>query len=159
MLPARARSDDRHRRELGSDVCGGEAVLKAGASAGSPGDTGWRLVATTTTAATPSAVQIRIVATVEPVMPQRPCAFPVNATLELLRRGKRSIKRPAIAFESACAHWPVGSRAIDVANLCVATSFGSSDNSAASFQGSSFSRASADRTLSGVSFLSAPIRA
>jgi len=54
-------------------------------------------------------------------MPPRLCAFSANGPLELLRRGKSSIKRPAIAFESACAHWPAGSRAIDVANLCVAT--------------------------------------
>jgi hypothetical protein len=97
--------------------------------------------------------------TLELVMPVKPRVFSANGTVELLRRGKSSIKRPAIAFMSACSHAPAGSRAIDLANLWVARFFGSSDNSAASFQGSRFSRASADRTLRGVSFLSAPIGA
>jgi hypothetical protein len=153
-----APPEHRHLRELGSDVCGGEPVLEAGEPAGSTGDTGSRLAATMR-AATPSPAQIRIFATVELVMPGKPCAFPANGTAELLRRGKSSIKRPAIAFISASSHAPEGSRAIDVANLCVARFFGSSDNSAASFQGSRFSRANADRTLSGVSSLSTPIGA
>jgi len=48
---------------------------------------------------------------------------------------------------------------ISAANLCVAESLGSSDSSVASFQGSRPSRASAERTLSGISFLSMPIGA
>jgi hypothetical protein len=79
--------------------------------------------------------------------------------MELLRCGKSSIKRSAFAPKSISAHRPPGNRAINVANLCVAGSFGNADNSAASFQGSRSSRASAERTLSGISFLSAPIGA
>jgi hypothetical protein len=48
---------------------------------------------------------------------------------------------------------------ISAANLSVAESLGSSDNSVASFQGSGPSRASAERTLSGISFISMPIGA
>ena len=125
-------------------------MLKAGASAGSLRDDGSRL-AIMMRAVIPNAAQRRIFAAVEPDMP------PANGTWMLPRRGKSSIKRPAIALESACVvHCPPGNRAIKEASLRVAVSFGSSESSAASPQGSTFSRASADRTLSSISFLSVP---
>ena len=110
-------------------------------------------------AAIPSAAQIRIFVTAAPDIPRKPWPLVANDTLERPWRGKSSIKRSAIGPESADAHRPPGNRAINAANLCLAVPFGSSDNSAASFHGSRFSRVSAERTLSGISFLSAPIGA
>ena len=107
-------------------------------------------------AATPSTAQIAIFVT---VIPRRPWPFEANETFERPWRGKSSIKRSAIAPESGGAHCPPGNCAINAANLCLAVPSGSSDNSAASFHGSRFSRVSAERTLSGISFLSAPIGA
>jgi hypothetical protein len=110
-------------------------------------------------AVTPSAAQISIIATGAPIISRRPRAFSAEGTLELAARGKSSIKRSAIARESAGTHRPAGNRAIKEANLCAAVLVGSSDNSTASCQGSTLSRDSAERTLSGISFLSSPIDA
>jgi hypothetical protein len=60
---------------------------------------------------------------------------------------------------SRCADGPSGNAAINEAKLCVAVSPGNRANSAASRQGSISNRASAESTLSGVSFLSSPIGA
>ena len=109
--------------------------------------------------AAPSAAQMSIFVTAPPVIPRRPWPFEANGMLEKPWRGKSSIKRDAIAPGSADAHRSPGNRAINAANLCVAVSFGSSDNLAASCHGSRFSRVSAERTLSGISSLSAPIGA
>jgi hypothetical protein len=86
-------------------------------------------------------------------------ASPAVTALERLRSGKSRTRRSAIAPQSASAHGPPGNRAINEANLCAALCFGISDNSAASAQGSMFNRASAERTLSAMLFLSAPIGA
>jgi hypothetical protein len=150
------RSGDRHR-ELG-DVCGGEVLLKAGASR-SPCDEGSRLAAMMRAAA-PNTAQSSTFAIAEPVISRRPRrGFGANGTSELPGLGKSSIKRSAIALESASVHRPPGNSAINDANLCAAAPFGSSDNSAASIQGSTSSRARAERTLSGISTPSAPIGA
>jgi hypothetical protein len=82
-----------------------------------------------------------------------------DGILELARRGKSTIKRAAIVSGSRCADgWP-GSTAINEANLLVAVSPGNSASLAASCQGSTSSRASAERTLSSIPFLSSPIGA
>ena len=86
-----------------------------------------------------------------------PLAFSINGTEGRAREGSSAIKRCAIPPASACVHRPPGNRTISAASLCAAQSLGSSDSSTASFQGSRSSRASADRTLSGISFLSMPI--
>ena len=65
----------------------------------------------------------------------------------------------AIGAQCDCAHWPRGNRAINEANLCAAMSFGSADNLAASAQGSTFSRDSAESTLRVIILSSAPIGA
>ena len=132
--------------------------MTAGASAGLPRDKGSRLAAMIR-AMTTNAAQNRTFAATGPVIPPTPRAFAANGTRGLKRRGNSSIKRVAIAPTSACVHLPQGNRAINEANLCVAFSFGSSDNSAASSQGSTSNRASAERTLSGISFRSVPIGA
>jgi len=107
-----------------------------------------------------NAAQISIFATGNPVVILGMAwTFSVNGTLGRLRVGRSAIKRPAIPLESAGVHRPPGSRTISVANRSVAASLGSSDNSAASFQGWRFNRASAERTLSGISSLSMPIGA
>lgn len=142
---------------MGSDVCGGEAVLKGGASSRSL-DEGSRIAAKSRTAAHNRA-QISIFAPMELGIHRGPRVFSDNGILELLQRGKSSIKRSAIALESACAHRPTGNSEINDANLCAAVSLGSSDNSAASSHGSTPSRAKAERTLSAISFLSTPIGA
>ena len=106
-----------------------------------------------------NAAQSKIIVNVEPAIAGKRWAFSDTRPFELLRRGKSLIKRPAIASESVCPQPPPGNRAINEANLCVAGSVGNSDNSAASSQGSMFSRESAERTLSGISLLSAPMAA
>ena len=157
LVPSRWRSGDRHR-EFG-DVCGGEALLKAGASARLPCDEGSRFAAMMR-AVTPNTAQSSTFAIVEPVISRRPRrGFAANGTSELPGLGKSSIKRSAIALASASVHRAPGNRAINDANLCAAAPFGSSDNSAASIQGSTSSRARAERTLSGISPPSAPIGA
>ena len=157
LVPSRWRSGDRHR-EFG-DVCGGEAPLKAGASARLPCDEGSRFAAMMR-AVTPNTAQSSTFAIVEPVISRRPrTGFAANGTSELPGLGKSSIKRSAIALASASVHRAPGNRAINDANLCAAAPFGSSDNSAASIQGSTSSRARAERTLSGISPPSAPIGA
>ena len=138
---------------LPSSTLWGEVVLKAGTSPRSRRAAGSRLAAMMR-AATPNAAQSRIFTSGES---RRPRTSSVNGTLDLLQYGKSSIRRSAIARQSACAHRPPGNRAINEANLCVAVFFGSSDSSAASSQGSTYSRASVERTLSGISFPSAPI--
>jgi hypothetical protein len=151
------RSGDRHR-ELG-DVCGGEALLKADASARLPCDEGSRLAAMMR-AVTPNTAQSSTFAIAEPVISRRPeRGFGANETSELPGLGESSIERSAIALESASVHRPPGNRAINDANLCAAAPFGSWDNSAASIQGSTSSRARAERTLRGISTPSAPIGA
>jgi hypothetical protein len=68
-------------------------------------------------------------------------------------------RRSALALGSACAKRPPGSRANNAANLCAAASLDNSVSSAATSQGSTSSRARAERTLTGILFLSAPISA
>jgi hypothetical protein len=78
---------------------------------------------------------------------------------QLARRGKRAIKRAAIVPRSRCADGSPGSAAIKEANLWVAVFPANRANLAASCQGSTSIRASAERTLSGVPFFSSPIGA
>ena len=156
LVPSHWRSGDRHR-ECG-DVCGGEALLKAGASARLPCDEGSRFAAMMR--AVINTAQSSTFAIVEPVISRRPRrGFAANGTSELPGLGKSSIKRSAIALASTSVHRAPGNRAINDANLCAAAPFGSSDSSAASIQGSTSSRARAERTLSGISPPSAPIGA
>jgi hypothetical protein len=84
---------------------------------------------------------------------------PCDGIFEPARRGKSAIKRAAIVPCSRCGKGASGSAAIDKANLLVAASRGNRANSAASCQGSISNRASAESTLSGMSFLSSPIGA
>ena len=104
-----------------------------------------------------NAAQISIFAGGETAFPAMPLALSINGTEGRPREGSSAIKRCAIPPASACVHRPPGNRTISAASLCAAESLGSSDSSTASFQGSRSSRASADRTLSGISFLSMPI--
>jgi hypothetical protein len=83
-------------------------------------------------------------------------AFPPDPVLGLERRGKSSINRSAVAVGSTCEDGLAGKRAINEANLRAAVSFGSSESSAASCQGSTLSLESADKTVRGISSLSAP---
>jgi hypothetical protein len=78
---------------------------------------------------------------------------------EPTRRGKSEIKRAVIVTESGRTDGPGGRSAISEANLRVAASPGNRANVAASSQGSTFSRASAERTLSSIPLLSSPIGA
>jgi hypothetical protein len=139
-------------------VCGGETVLDGGTSAWWLRDDR-SLTAAMKITVTAKAAQISNFAAVDPVIARRPWLVSVNGTAALPRRGKSSIRLSAIALESASVHRPPGNCAINEANLCVAISFGRSDSSAASFQGSTFDRASAERTLSGISPACAPIGA
>src|SRR5208282_482768 len=75
------------------------------------------------------------------------------------RLGRSAIKRAAIVPGSGCADGPSGSDAINEANLSVAVSPGNRAKLAASCQGSTSSRASAERTLSRIPFLFSPIGA
>ena len=102
----------------------------------------------------PNAAQISTI--VEALIPCWPRTFSVDGALKSLRCGKSSIRPSEIARASTSAHRPPGSRAINAANRCEAVSFGSSVSSAASFHGSTFNRESAERTLRGISFPSAP---
>lgn len=79
--------------------------------------------------------------------------------LELARRGNSATKRAAIVRRSDDPDGPSGSAAINEANLSVAVSLGNCASLAASCQGSTSSRANAERTLSSISFLSSPIGA
>ena len=106
-----------------------------------------------------NATQISIFSVGRTPVPGRQLAFSTGGMRGTLCEGRSSITRCAIPPASACVHRLPGKRTISAASLCVAQSLGSSDSSAASFQGSRFSRASADRTLSGISFLSTPIDA
>jgi hypothetical protein len=135
-----------------------EAVLNAGTSTLSERGDGSRLAAKMRAVAA-NATQNKIFAIVEWAIFGRPRTCWANGALEGLRCGRSSIRRSAITAQSACAHRPLGNRAIKEVSLCVAVCFGSSDNSAASLQGSTFNRASAERTLSSISFLSTPIGA
>jgi hypothetical protein len=82
-----------------------------------------------------------------------------DGILERVRRGKSAIKRAAIVPWSRCIDGQSGSAAINEANLWVAVSPGNRANLSASCQGSISNRASAESTLSGMSFLSSPIGA
>lgn len=82
-----------------------------------------------------------------------------NGILAPAVRGKREIRRAAIGPESRCVDGPSGSAAIIEANLWVAVLPGSTANRAASRQGSTPCRASAESTLSSMPFLSSPIGA
>ena len=102
LVPSGWRSGDRHR-EFG-EVCGGEALLKAGASARLPCDEGSRFAAMMR-AVTPNTAQSSTFAIVEPVISRRPRrGFAANGTSELPGLGKSSIKRSAIALASASVH-------------------------------------------------------
>src|ERR1700751_2530144 len=80
-----------------------------------------------------------------------------DGTLELAPRGKSAIKGAAIVPVSRRADDPSGNAAISEANLRVEVFPGNRASSAASSQGSTSRRANAERTLSGVPFLSSPI--
>jgi hypothetical protein len=82
-----------------------------------------------------------------------------DATSELTKRGKSKIKRAAMVPESGRAEGPAGKAAISEVNFRVAASPGNRANVAASFQGSTSSRASAERTLNCIPLLSSPIDA
>ena len=79
-----------------------------------------------------------------------------GAVLELARRGRRATKPAAIVSGSRCIDGSLGSNAINEANLAAAVTPGSLANLAASCQGSTSSRASAERTLSRIPFISSP---
>ncbi len=79
-----------------------------------------------------------------------------NAAWEIVRRGKRATRRAAIVPESNSVDGLPGSDVINAASLSVAIFPGASVNLAASCQGSRSNRASADRTVSGMPFLSSP---
>jgi hypothetical protein len=79
-----------------------------------------------------------------------------GVVLELARRGRRATKRAAIVSGSRCINGSFGSKAINEANLSVAVAPGNPANLAASCHGSISSRASAERTLSRIPFLSSP---
>jgi hypothetical protein len=74
-------------------------------------------------------------------------------------RGNNEINRAAIVSESSRADATAGKAAISEASLRVAESPGNRANPAASSHGSMSSRASADRTLNNIPFLSSPIGA
>lgn len=76
-----------------------------------------------------------------------------------LPRGKSAINRAATVAVSGCADGLSGSAAINEAILAVAVSLGMRARLAASNQGSTSNRASAERTLSNIPFLSSPIGA
>jgi hypothetical protein len=79
-----------------------------------------------------------------------------TASLEIARRGKSAIRRAAIVPESKSIDGLPGTDAINAAILSVAIFPGASVNLAASCQGSKSDRASVDRTVSGIPFLSSP---
>jgi len=82
-----------------------------------------------------------------------------NWTVGSALRGRSAIRRAAMVPAGRCAEDSSGSAAIKAANLCVAVSFGNRANLAASRQGSTSSRARAERTLSSFPFLSSSIDA
>ena len=88
------------------------------------------------------------------------CPAPRNAVCDrsvgLAGRGNSAIKRVAIVAGSGCDAGASGSSAINDANRCVAVAPNNPANLAASCQRSISSRASADRTLSNIPFLSSP---
>jgi hypothetical protein len=83
-------------------------------------------------------------------------SFLPNAAWEIVRRGKSATKRAAIVPESKRVDGLPGSDVINEASLSVAIFAGDSVNLAASCQGSRSDRASVDRTVSGIPFLSSP---
>ena len=76
-----------------------------------------------------------------------------------IRRGRSAIRRAATVPASDCGETPSGSCEIKEASRRVAASFGNFTNRAASRQGSSSSRARAERTLNRIPFRSSPIDA
>jgi hypothetical protein len=83
----------------------------------------------------------------------------LDGTSEPTRRGKSEIKRAAIVPQFGRADGPSGRAAINKANFRVAVFPGNRASVAASSQGSTSSRASAERTLSTIPLLSSPIGA
>ena len=80
-------------------------------------------------------------------------------TREVARRGRSAIRRAAIVLKSRFPRAPSGSAASNDSRRRVADAAGNLANLAASCQGSSSSRASADRTLSNIPLPSSPIGA
>src|ERR1700689_3105382 len=76
-----------------------------------------------------------------------------DAAWRSTRCGNSGIKRAAIVAESGHADGPAGRAASSEANFRVAASPGNRANAAASSQGSTSRRASADRTLSSIPLL------
>ena len=79
-----------------------------------------------------------------------------NAPGEIARRGKSATRRAAIVPESKSVDGLPGTDVINQASLSVAIFPDASVNLAASCQGSRSDRASVDRTVSGIPFLSSP---
>lgn len=148
---------DRHWPALGGGICV-EAVLEAGARALSTGAGGWRHVITHWAPSTKT-MKITYMTVRGPIAVPTPGAVWRGRIFELARRGNSATKRAAIVRGSDGADGPSGSAAIIEANLSVAASPGNRASSAASCQGSTSSRASAERTLSSIPFLSSPIGA
>lgn len=119
-----------------------------------------RWVPTTKTASITKATKAVTIATMTMFVRAREFGIAYRSCrIEPARRGKSAIKRAAIAPGSGDADAPSGSVAINDANLSIAVCPGNRANTAASFQGSKPSRASAETTLSNVPFLSSPIGA
>jgi hypothetical protein len=104
-------------------------------------------------------IRIKYMRAPEPIAAPTPSNVSRDAIFELARRGNSAIKRAAIVRGSKDAGGPSGSAAINEANLSVAVSPGNRDSLAASCQGSTSSRAIAERTLSSMPFLSSPMGA
>ena len=81
-----------------------------------------------------------------------PCDVCRKRTVGSTPRGRSAIRRAAMVATGRCAEDSSGSVAIKAANLCVAASLGNRASLAASCQGSTSSRASAERTLSSFPF-------
>src|ERR1700691_1751080 len=105
------------------------------------------------------AVMITNVKILELVTVLAPGNMSRDEIFDLARRGKSAIKRLAIVPRSGCVDGPPGNSAINKTNLRIAASRGNRANSLASCQGSTSDRASAERTLSSIPFLSSPIGA
>jgi hypothetical protein len=88
-----------------------------------------------------------------------PGAFLIEVDFEICRRGRSAIKRVATASGSARRDASPGSAAINIRILSVAASLDIRARLSASPQGSTSSRAKADRTLSTIPFCSWPIGA
>ena len=124
-----------------------------GASGRSPCDP--RLKANMMTAAT-NAEQSNSLTLGAPMIALHSLDFAASTAEATRRIGNNSIRRAKFAGEPPAIQEPSGNCETSAANLNRAGSLGRPASSAASTQGSTSSRASAERTLSGISFLPMP---